>query len=115
MQGNDVSAVHHNPEASVVETTLTRVGNSIGVLLPKALREKALLDDRAKVRLTSPRKGIVIVSSIDDDADRLERFQEAEAFFNEISADLPPWHDGETAEDLLNKARGERNAEFLSI
>ena len=41
--------------------TLTKVGNSMAVLLPKALRQEAAIDQDTPLRLASPRKGVVVI------------------------------------------------------
>ena len=99
----------------MVETTLTRVGNSVGVLLPKNLRQSAMLDDRAKVRLSSPRKGVVIITSYEDGKDRLERLKQAEGNISEREKRARPWIVSKSAEKLIEEARDEALSDLLSI
>lgn len=42
--------------------TLTKVGNSMAVLLPKALRQEADIDQETPLRIASPRKGVVVIT-----------------------------------------------------
>lgn len=60
--------------------TLTKVGNSMAVLLPKALRQEADIDQETPLRIASPRKGVVVITSLlQEDDDRRAQLKRAES------------------------------------
>lgn len=72
--------------------TLTKVGNSMAVLLPKALRQEAAIDQDTPLRLASPRKGVVVITSmLDDEEDRLARLRRVEARIAARRNKIKPW------------------------
>lgn len=99
----------------MIETTLSKVGNSLAVLLPKALRQAAEFDIDTQIRLETPRKGVVVITSVMDDSDRSERLQAAEARIQKRSKHLDPWPQGKSAEDLINEEKGAMADELLSL
>ena len=95
--------------------SLTKVGNSMAVLLPKALRQKAAIDDCCTVSVDSPRKGVVVITAIHDDTeDRLARLDNAEARIAARSK-RHPWPEGATADDLLKASKDARADEFDAL
>ena len=95
--------------------TLTRVGNSTAVVLPKALRQQAGFEAGEKLNIDSPRKGVVVITAIHDDVeDRLARLKTAESRIAERSK-LAPWPKAKTADDLIREARDARADEILSL
>ena len=89
--------------------TLTKVGNSMAVLLPKALRQEAAIDQDTPLRLASPRKGVVVITSmLDDEEDRLARLRRVEARIAARRNKIKPWPEGLTADDLIAQAKEER-------
>lgn len=96
--------------------TITKVGNSMAVILPKALRQAAALDDSSSVRLESPRKGVVVITAIEPlDCSRLERFRAVEKRLKDDAASLPPWPEGLTADDLIRQGKKGRADELLPL
>lgn len=98
-------------------TTLTKVGNSMAVLLPKALRQEACIEADTPLRIASPRKGVVVITSVldDDENDRIARFEEAERRIAARAKDFRPWPEGLTADDLIEDAKEARHRDFLSL
>ena len=95
--------------------SLTKVGNSMAVILPKALRESAQFNASSSLRMASPRPGVVVITAIDGNENRLERFQQAESFFESLKNKAPAWPKGKSAEDLINDVKGERADEIVSL
>lgn len=96
--------------------TLTKVGNSMAVLLPKALRQEAGIEADTPLKVTSPRKGVVVITSVfDENEDRLARLKKAEARIAARKDKIQPWPEGATADDLINAAREERYNDFLLL
>lgn len=94
----------------MVETTLSKVGNSMAVLLPKALRTEACFEPDEPLRLDSPRKGVVVITALFmDDGDRLARLARAEARIKARCGVVKPWPEGATADDLLRAGKDERS------
>lgn len=86
-------------------STLTKVGNSMAVLLPKALRQEAHIEPDVPLRINSPREGVVVITAVyDDSTDRLTRLQEAEERIasRKVRAE---WPEGKTADDLLRAGK----------
>ena len=70
--------------------TLTKVGNSMAVVLPKGLRQQAGFEAGEKLSIDSPRKGVVVIMAIHDDAeDRLARLEKVEARISKRSRLAP--------------------------
>lgn len=100
----------------MVEATLSKVGNSMAVLLPKALRAQACFEPEKPLRLESPRKGVVVITSlVDDNEDRLSRLKHAEERIKQRQSSMKPWPKGKTADDLLLEGKGVRANEFSSL
>lgn len=98
------------------ETTLSKVGNSAAVLLPKGLRAKACLELGEPVRLESPRKGVVVITAlIEDDGDRLSRLERVESRIKARQASTEPWPEEMTASDLLTRGKELRTDELASL
>lgn len=100
----------------MIETTLSKVGNSMAVLLPKALRSEACFEPDEPLRLDSPRKGVVVITALHSDGeDRLARLERAESRIKSREDRLKPWPEGKTAEDLISEGKDAHNSEFLSF
>lgn len=96
--------------------TLTKVGNSMAVLLPKALRQEADIDQETPLRIASPRKGVVVITSLlQEDDDRRAQLKRAEARIAARRKKMKPWPGGITAEDLIAEAKEERYRDFLAL
>ncbi len=96
--------------------TLTKVGNSMAVLLPKPLREQACLTQDTPLNISSPRKGVVVVTSIiTDNDDRLARLEEAERRNIDRERRARQWPQGTTAEDLIAEGKEGRYRDFLAL
>lgn len=96
-------------------STLTKVGNSMAVLLPKTLRQEACIEPDASLRLDSPRKGVVVITAVyDDSADRLTRLREAEERIVSRKT-RAPWPQGKTADDLLREGKERGAREIASL
>lgn len=96
--------------------TLTKVGNSMAVLLPKALRQEACIEADTPLRIASPRKGVVVITSVlTDDDDRLARLEAVERRNRERERHARPWPEGKTAEDLIAEAKEARYRDFLAL
>lgn len=96
--------------------TLTKIGNSMGVVLPKSLRQEAGIEQGVSLRLASPRKGVVVITSVlDAGDDRRERLKRAEARIVARRSKMRPWPKGVTAEDLIAEAKEERYRDFLAL
>ncbi|MEY8461498.1 AbrB/MazE/SpoVT family DNA-binding domain-containing protein [Eggerthellaceae bacterium 24-137] len=96
--------------------TLTKVGNSMAVLLPKALRQEACISQDTPLRIASPRKGVVVITSVlDDRGDRLARLEEFERQNKERELRARSWPEGGTAEDLIAEAKEARYRDFLAL
>ena len=88
--------------------TLTKVGNSMAVLLPKALREQAAIDAESPLSIASPRKGVVVITSLEDMGEgRLLKLEKAEAQIA-MRTKMNPWPQGYTAEALLRESKDAR-------
>lgn len=97
-------------------TSLTKVGNSMAVLLPKALREEAGIESSTPLHVASPRKGVVVITALlDDKRTRLERFEKALQHIEENSEKMKPWLEGKSAQDLIEEAKDAKTKEFLSL
>ena len=97
-------------------TTLTKVGNSMAVLLPKALRQEAGIEQDTPLHIASPRKGVVVITSVlDNEDDRLARLKRTEARIAARRNKIKPWPEGKTAEDLIAEAREERYRDFFAF
>lgn len=95
--------------------TLTKVGNSMAVVLPKGLRQQAGFEAGEKLSIDSPRKGVVVITAIHDNAeDRLARLEKVEARISKRSR-LAPWPKGKTADDFIREARDARADEIVSL
>lgn len=97
-------------------TTLTKVGNSMAVLLPKALRQEAGITPDTPLRIASPRKGVVVVTSVlDTGDDRRAQLKRAETRIAARRGKMRPWPEGKTAEDLIAEAKEERYRDFFAL
>ena len=100
----------------MVETTLSRVGNSMAVLLPKALRAEACFEPEEPLRIESPRKGVVVITALhSDDDDRLACLEAAEARIQARKASIEPWPEGATAAELVSLGKDRLSDELLSL
>lgn len=89
--------------------TVSRVGNSAAVLLPKALRQHAGISVGDAVRVSSPRQGVLVLSREEDDIGRrLQRYEEARERMRARVDQWPAWPAGMTADDLIDAAKGDR-------
>lgn len=96
--------------------TLTKVGNSMAVLLPKALRQEAGIEQGTSLRIASPRKGVVVITSLlQEDADRRAQLKRAEAHIAARRKKTKPWPEGVTADSLIAEAKEERYRDFLAL
>lgn len=96
-------------------STLTKVGNSMAVLLPKALRQEACIEPDVPLRINSPREGVVVITAVyDDSTDRLTRLQEAEERIasRKVCAE---WPEGKTADDLLRAGKERMTREITAL
>lgn len=100
----------------MIETTLSRVGNSMAVLLPKALRAEACFEPEEPLRLDSPRKGVVVITALhSDNDDRVARLEAAEARIRARKASIAPWPEGVAAVDLVSQGKDHRSDELLPL
>ena len=99
----------------MVETTLSKVGNSMAVLLPKALRQKAGLSAGERLWVTSPRSGVVVITAVVDEQDRAERLKAAQERIMARKNSVKPWPSGVSAEDLLGHGKEQAAHELLSL
>lgn len=82
--------------------TLTKVGNSMAVLLPKVLRQKARISLGDKVAIDSPREGVIVITSrACRPQERLAALDAAEERIAARAQHLPPWPTDATADDLI--------------
>ena len=93
-------------------TSLTKVGNSMAVLLPKALRQEAGIESDTRLSLSSPRKGVVVITALQDSTE--ERLKTLERIA-ENAKNMKPWPEGLTADDLIKQGKEARLHEFLSL
>lgn len=97
-------------------TSLTKVGNSMAVLLPKALRQEAGIESDTRLSLSSPRKGVVVITALQDSTEeRLKTLERAEKRIAENAKNMNPWPEGLTADDLIKQGKEARLHEFLSL
>ena len=100
----------------MIETTLSKVGNSMAVLLPKTLRIQAAFEPGVPLAVESPRKGVVVITAkVESDEDRLERLTGAEARIQARKAQVEPWPEGHSADELLKAGKDSRTHELFSI
>lgn len=100
----------------MVETTLSKVGNSMAVLLPKALRSEAGIGPEDKLHITTPRKGVVVITAVAEDVnERLARLKSAQARIDGRAASFEPWPEGKTADDIIKEGRSARAEKLLSL
>ena len=100
----------------MVETTLSRVGNSMAVILPKSLRTEACLESGETLRLESPRKGVVVITAmLSNDKDRLARLEDAELRIKERQDRTKPWPNGLTADALLKAGKDSHSDELSPV
>ncbi len=100
----------------MIETTLSKVGNSMAVLLPKSIRQDACISPQQPLRVESPRKGVVVISSLlDDEEDRLSRLQTANEQIRGRARTAKPWPAGKTAEDILDEGKDAAADELFSL
>ncbi len=96
--------------------TLTKVGNSMAVLLPKKLRQEAGIEQDTPLRIASPRKGVVVITSARaEDDECLARLAETERRIAERGRRTRPWPQGATADGLIAEAKEERYRDFLAL
>lgn len=96
--------------------TITKVGNSMAVILPKALRQAAAIKDGSPVHIESPRKGVIVITATDaQGCSRLERLRAAENRLKARSATLPPWPVGVTADQIIKQGKEGRSRELLPL
>lgn len=97
-------------------TSLTKVGNSMAVLLPKALREEAGIERETKLSLSSPRKGVVVIAALQDNTEeRLKALERAEKRIAENAKKIKPWPEGLTAVDLIKEGKDARARKITSL
>ena len=94
-------------------TTLRKTGNSESVVIPKPLREQLGVHASDRVKLDSPRPGVVVIR-FGSDVRRREKLDEAEATLKQLS-EGKSWPDGCSAEELVAKARVERTHGSYSL
>lgn len=100
----------------MVETTLSKVGNSMAVLLPKALRSEAGINPEDKLQVTTPRKGVVVITAVAENAnERLARLKAAQERIDERAGSFKPWPQGKTADDVIEEGRKARVNKLLSL
>lgn len=99
----------------MVEATLSKIGNSMGVLLPKSLRIEAALDADQPLRIESPRKGVVVITSVCDDRDRLSILEEAQGRIESRMKRVKKWPENMSAQDMLQKGKDRVADELLPL
>lgn len=99
----------------MVETTLSRIGNSMGVLLPKALRKEASFDADKPLRMSSPREGVIVITAVQDDRDRLAVLEDAQSQIERRSKKTKAWPKNMDADDLLRKGKEDIADELLPV
>lgn len=88
----------------------------MAVLLPKALRAEACLEQNEPLRLESPRKGVVVITAmLSDDEDRLARLERSESRIKARRNNAKPWPKGATADDLLMAGKDARSYELSPV
>lgn len=97
----------------MIETTLSKVGNSMAVLLPKTLRQEACIDAEEPLRVESPRKGVVVITSVIGSEDRAERLRAAQKRIAERASRVVPWPAGVTADEMLEQGKEAKADELL--
>ena len=96
--------------------TLTKVGNSMAVLLPKKLRQEAGIERDTPLRIASPRKGVVVITAQPNEReDRRARLKRAEARIAARRQKVKPWPEGVTADDMIRMGKEERLRDFLAL
>lgn len=97
-------------------TSLTKVGNSMAVLLPKTLRQEAGIESDTALTLASPRKGVVVITALQDNsADRLEALRRAEKRIAACEKKLKPWPEGLSADEAIQTGKGAKADEIASL
>lgn len=103
-------------EVGIMETTLSKVGNSMAVLLPKALRAQACFEPEERLRLESPRKGVVVITALHaDDEDRLSCFEAVQTNIKKRRSRVRPWPTNASADELLQEGKDRRTHEIASL
>ncbi len=97
----------------MIETTLSKVGNSMAVLIPKALRQKACIGAGETLRVESPRKGVVVITSVMGLEGRAERLRDAQERISARADRVALWPDGMTADDMIVRGREAAADELL--
>lgn len=88
--------------------TLSRLGNSMAVLLPKPLRQQACIDVEDELHLSSPRKGVVAITALcESDEERLAVLTKAEQHIASRKRGAAPWPEGTTAQDMIDEGKAE--------
>lgn len=100
----------------MVEATLSKVGNSMAVILPKNLRNAACLESNEPLRLESPRRGVIVITALcEEDEDRIERLDDAESRIKARKKRVRPWSDSASADDILKAGKDARAHELASV
>lgn len=100
----------------MTEATLSKVGNSMAVILPKALRNAACLGSDEPLRLESPRKGVIVITALcEEDEDRIARLEDAESRIKARKKKMRPWPDSASADDILKAGKDAHAHELASV
>ena len=88
-----------------MEATLSKVGNSMAVILPKHLRQEACIEAGDPLKIESPRKGVVVITSAISTEDRSSRLRAAQDRIAARAEKVLPWPSGTSAQDMLAQGK----------
>ena len=103
------------PAAVLEKTKFRSIGNSVGVIVPNKIREKAGISVGALVTVESPRPGVVVVSSIEHaGTDKLDAWENLQSFVGNVEMNNNSWPNEKPFKEVLNDARDSKFASLLS-
>ena len=86
-----------------------RIGNSIGVIVPAALREIAGFDECDEVLMQCPRRGVITISCIEGvKEDKLKEWNDLQSFISCNKNKEFKWPKDKSFKQILNESRDER-------
>ncbi len=97
------------PQSDVQTSKIRKVGNSLGVIVPAAVRRAGGFADGDEVSVQSPRPGLITISCIEDAGKNKARaWGDLQEFVSRRKAAGACWPKGKTFKEILHEARDER-------
>ncbi len=100
-------------QAVAEKSRIKQIGNSLGVIVPAAIRKAGGFNGGDEVSVQCPRPGVITISCIEDaDASKAQTWAELQKLVSQREKPGASWPQGKSFKEVLYEARDERSCRW---